>query len=976
MSDNIRSRRRLQENSAANYSTVVNFETDPDQKNKGLAYSSFSTVFNASASQLWNSAQEALASTYDTSSYPPSAAYSSLTGDDYSTAAADEKENLQVLDKLGICGSPYDLINFTMPSRDRTSEFRMTAKSFEMKAAANGIRPQQKSEVLQESVQFNQLAKRIGRDLSQTCAKMEKLAEFAKKKSLYEERSQIEHLSSIVKEDITGLNKQIAALQEFSRRRAGNVKNQNNGHSQLVVVGLQSKLASVSKDFQSVIEISTENMKAEKTRRNKFSSGAHVPMGLPSSSASGLGGGASAGGGGGGPSQNVRSRLLQDDQEHGSGSIALDMGSLENYRMQQTMQQQDTSLQYAQDRSNTMATIEGSISELGQIFSQLATLVSEQGEMITRIDSNVEDTALNIDMAHTELVRYLQNISKNRWLMLQIFGVLMMRFSSGAVIAGTGLASAVTFANAFVLHKEFYPSIVYISKSSASMAVLYVQALVLVYLAFEVIRSIFFGELRAAEAEHLSERTWHAIIETCLAFTVFRDEFSPTFVMLFIGLLFIKRFHWLADDRVDMMERSPIITIKFHLRMMAILGCLGFVDSYLVSHAYFTTLSKGASSQIIFGFEYAILMTLIVHITIKYILHMHDLRTEQSWDNKAVYLLYAELFINFIRCILYGIFAIVMLRVHTLPFFWVRPFYQAIRALHKAFSDVVLSRRAIQAMNTQFPLVSAEELTTIDTTCIICREEMTADSSPKRLPCSHVFHAHCLRSWFQRQQTCPTCRTEILGRNGLPIIGADAAPTGSTAASSTRSNLPIFFAPAPPNRVDFLAQFPPPIPPPPMGFGLPPAPFSPPVQPRLEELTNEQLLEMEGNRREAILARLRALDNVMELLDAAHIHMTQLANVIPPASAIPTTNATVVEPTPEPTTPITNTNVESEPVIRTPSSLFGSPATPITPNNTQTDAQSESENVPTTSIGSRTPEAEELRQRRLARFDRQNSPPQ
>lgn len=75
-----------------------------------------------------------------------------------------------------------------------------------------------------------------------------------------------------------------------------------------------------------------------------------------------------------------------------------------------------------------MATIEGSISELGQIFSQLASLVSEQGEMITRIDSNVEDTALNIDMAHSELVRYLQNISKNRWLMIQVFGVLMVFF--------------------------------------------------------------------------------------------------------------------------------------------------------------------------------------------------------------------------------------------------------------------------------------------------------------------------------------------------------------------------------------------------------------------------------------------------------------------------------------------------------------------------------------------------------------------
>lgn len=45
---------------------------------------------------------------------------------------------------------------------------------------------------------------------------------------------------------------------------------------------------------------------------------------------------------------------------------------------------QDQSDTYAQARSNAMETIEGSISELGQIFAQLASLVSEQGEMITR----------------------------------------------------------------------------------------------------------------------------------------------------------------------------------------------------------------------------------------------------------------------------------------------------------------------------------------------------------------------------------------------------------------------------------------------------------------------------------------------------------------------------------------------------------------------------------------------------------------
>ncbi|WKY12205.1 hypothetical protein Q1695_003635 [Nippostrongylus brasiliensis] len=361
-----------------------------------------STVFGASPTQLWNSAQEAISSIQSPLLY-------------YAEQPPQEDCNEKAFPILTISGDPLDSLTFTMPSRDRTAEFKTTCKSLQMKVHSNGFVPQSKKEMLHDSVQFNQLAKRIGRDLSQTCAKMERLAEMAKKKSLFDEKNNMDHLSRVVKEDITGLNKQIAALQEFSRRRNGGAKNQGTGHSQLVVVGLQSKLASVSKDFQSVLEISTENLKHQKSRREKFSHADPVPMSFPSSSSG----------------TNVRSRLLDDDTQHGVprvNSVSLDMGAMEQMRVQQQVALRDQSDTYAQARSTAMETIEGSISELGQIFAQLASLVSEQGEMITRIDSNVDDTAINIDAAHTELVKYFHNISKNRWLMIKVFGVLMVFF--------------------------------------------------------------------------------------------------------------------------------------------------------------------------------------------------------------------------------------------------------------------------------------------------------------------------------------------------------------------------------------------------------------------------------------------------------------------------------------------------------------------------------------------------------------------
>merc|ERR1711970_1066836 len=88
----------------------------------------------------------------------------------------------------------------------------------------------------------------------------------------------------------------------------------------------------------------------------------------------------------------------------------------------------DESDQYYASRADTMHTIESTIVELGGIFSQLATMVKEQEEMVQRIDSNVDDTALNVELGHNEILKYLQSVTSNRWLMIKIFGVLIFFF--------------------------------------------------------------------------------------------------------------------------------------------------------------------------------------------------------------------------------------------------------------------------------------------------------------------------------------------------------------------------------------------------------------------------------------------------------------------------------------------------------------------------------------------------------------------
>lgn len=58
-------------------------------------------------------------------------------------------------------------------------------------------------------------------------------------------------------------------------------------------------------------------------------------------------------------------------------------------------------------------------------FGQLAAMVSEQSEMIERIDANTEDVVDNVEGAQKELLKYWSRVSGNRWLLAKMFGVLV-----------------------------------------------------------------------------------------------------------------------------------------------------------------------------------------------------------------------------------------------------------------------------------------------------------------------------------------------------------------------------------------------------------------------------------------------------------------------------------------------------------------------------------------------------------------------
>jgi len=53
-------------------------------------------------------------------------------------------------------------------------------------------------------------------------------------------------------------------------------------------------------------------------------------------------------------------------------------------------------------------------------------MVAEQRETVQRIDADTHDIMDNVGGAQRELLKYYASISSNRWLMLKIFGILIV----------------------------------------------------------------------------------------------------------------------------------------------------------------------------------------------------------------------------------------------------------------------------------------------------------------------------------------------------------------------------------------------------------------------------------------------------------------------------------------------------------------------------------------------------------------------
>jgi hypothetical protein len=123
-----------------------------------------------------------------------------------------------------------------------------------------------------------------------------------------------------------------------------------------------------------------------------------------------------------------------------------------------------------------------------------------------------------------------------------------------------------------------------------------------------------------------------------------------------------------------------------------------------------------------------------------------------------------------LRLVIYAVFFYTIFTLYgSIPLNHIHSLYSAVRSFSARIRDLLKYRMATKNMDAKYPDATEEDIRGMGgESCVICREEMVPGSgrvpdrregpndTPKKLGCGHVFHFHCLRSWLERQQSCPT----------------------------------------------------------------------------------------------------------------------------------------------------------------------------------------------------------------------------
>ncbi|XP_053934616.1 E3 ubiquitin-protein ligase AMFR [Cuculus canorus] len=283
----------------------------------------------------------------------------------------------------------------------------------------------------------------------------------------------------------------------------------------------------------------------------------------------------------------------------------------------------------------------------------------------------------------------------------------------------------------------------------------------------KLIQYMVFGPLRVSERQHLKDKFWNFIFyKFIFIFGVLNVQTVEEVVMWclwFSGLVFLHLMVQLCKDRFEYLSFSPTTPMSSHIRVLSLLIAMLLACCGLAVVCGVIGYTHGMHTLAFMAAESLLVTVRTAHVILRYVIHLWDLNHEGTWEGKGTYVYYTDfvmeltlLSLDLMHHIHMLLFGNIWLSMASLVIFMqLRYLFHEVQRRIRRHKNYL---RVVGNMEARFAVATPEELAVNNDDCAICWDSM---QSARKLPCGHLFHNSCLRSWLEQDTSCPTCRMSL-----------------------------------------------------------------------------------------------------------------------------------------------------------------------------------------------------------------------
>ncbi|CAK9297338.1 unnamed protein product [Gordionus sp. m RMFG-2023] len=286
----------------------------------------------------------------------------------------------------------------------------------------------------------------------------------------------------------------------------------------------------------------------------------------------------------------------------------------------------------------------------------------------------------------------------------------------------------------------------------------------------KIIHKAIFGSLRSAEQILLKDKICNFVFNKMIFmfgllnvdnlgdFTLWTTWFSVTCFLHSTALL--------LKTRLDYLSLSPKINklTKFKLGILLcalIIWANAITLAVILAYVQFQLLA--APVYLFLLYECMMLQLNTYHILYNVLVNVYDTYHTGCWESKNQMSYYGDLIFGVSILVIDLFYHVHMLLWGSIILSMASLFIcMELRWLFGELKSKLIKHqnylRIIKQMDKKYPMASSEEIEKFSNNCSICWDPMRR---ARKLPCDHLFHDSCLRSWLEHDSSCPICRRSL-----------------------------------------------------------------------------------------------------------------------------------------------------------------------------------------------------------------------